>query len=477
MAANDASDRFKGVVSPWRTEAFRLLAQPLALVVGGATAKAFESLHLRTVADLMAHLPRRYLQGAESTDLAGLEPGEDVAVGARVHQMAVRHSDSTNRQARTRLEVVLTDGTGFLNATFFGRDHLVRYWQSQLGMGEWGIFVGKVGVFRNQLQMTHPNFVMLDSRGRIVGRAARTKAAMAAQVSRSGLVGLYPATSKLPTWQIAECANFALLTLDELIDPMPAELRDQLELPELLAAYHDIHRPQSVAAAQRAIERLKFDEALALQVTMAYRRADATRFAAAPVHRSDDGLLGAFDARLPFQLTQGQLEVSEQIFADLARPHPMQRLLQGEVGSGKTVVAVRAMLAAVDAGRQAVLMAPTEVLAGQHFETVRELLGDLGAGQVLGAPDSATEVVLLTGSLTAARRRDVLAKIADGRAGIIVGTHALLSADVEFAELGLVVVDEQQRFGVEQRSALNDRGDLVPHLLVLTATPIPRSMA
>lgn len=465
-------------MSPWRTEAFRLLAQPLAQVLGGQTAKAFEPLGLTTVAELLGHLPRRYLQGAETTDLASIEPGDDVAVVARVHAMAVRHSANPGKRGpRERLEVVLTDGRGYLNATFFGRGQLIKYWQGQLSMGDRGIFVGKIGVFRNELQMSHPNFVMLDERGKIVGRATETKASMAAQVSRSGLVGLYPATSKLPTWQIGECASFVLQTLDGLVDPMPAGLRREHQLPELLDAYSNIHRPDSLTAVESAVHRLKYDEALALQVTMAYRRADAARFTAAPVVRRTDGLLSAFDDRLPYTLTAGQLQVSDQIFDDLARPRPMQRLLQGEVGSGKTVVALRAMLATVDAGRQAVLMAPTEVLASQHFESVRAMLGELGAGQVLGAPEDATEVVLLTGSLNAARRRDALAKIADGQAGIIVGTHALLSEAVEFADLGFVVVDEQHRFGVEQRAVLNARAELAPHLLVLTATPIPRSMA
>ncbi len=470
------------VVTAWRTDIFRRLAMPLGEVVGGPTAKALESLKLHTVADLLGHLPRRYLAGTETTDLAGLEPGEDVAVVARVQQMTHVQTPARSRGApykigRERLEVVLTDGTGALNVTFFGRDFMVRSWQAQLSKGVKGIFVGKVGIFRNQLQMTHPNFVMLDSRGQIVSRANEEKSSMVAMVSRSGLVGIYPATSKIPTWRVGECANFVLQTLDDVGDPMPAALRDRLGLPKLLDAYAEIHRPDSLVGAERGVARLKFDEALALQVTMAYRRADASHYTATPVHPRADGLLAAFDSRLPFELTPGQRAVSDEIFADMALPRPMQRLLQGEVGSGKTVVAVRAMLAEVDAGRQAVLLAPTEVLASQHLDTVRSLLGDLGAGQILGAPDEATEVVLFTGSLTAAQKRDALARIADGRAGIVIGTHALLSDQVDFAGLGMVVIDEQHRFGVEQRAVLQRRAELAPHLLVLTATPIPRSIA
>lgn len=468
-------------MSPWRTDAFRALAQPLAEVLGAPTAKALASLKLHTVADLLGHLPRRYIAGTETTDLAGVEPGDDVAVVARVHRMEARISASRPGQrggaGRDRLEVVLTDGSGYLNATFFGRGHLIQYWQRQLSLGVKGIFVGKIGVFRDQLQMTHPNFIMLDKAGRIVGRATEAKASMAAVVSRSGLIGLYPATSKIPTWQVAECANFVLSSLGGLPDPMPDELRERLGVPTLLDAYAEIHQPASLAATEAGIERVKWDEALALQVTMAYRRADAARFASAPITRRDDGLLAAFDRRLPFELTAGQREVGEQVFADLAQPRPMQRLLQGEVGSGKTVVALRAMLATVDAGRQAVLLAPTEVLATQHYASLRAMLGELGAGRVLGAPDEATEITLLTGSTPAAQRREVLAKLASGESGIVVGTHALLSDQVEFADLGLLVVDEQHRFGVEQRAELQRRSVLAPHLLVLTATPIPRSIA
>ncbi len=230
------------VVTAWRTDIFRRLAMPLGEVVGGPTAKALESLKLHTVADLLGHLPRRYLAGTETTDLAGLEPGEDVAVVARVQQMTHVQTPARSRGApykigRERLEVVLTDGTGALNVTFFGRDFMVRSWQAQLSKGVKGIFVGKVGIFRNQLQMTHPNFVMLDSRGQIVSRANEEKSSMVAMVSRSGLVGIYPATSKIPTWRVGECANFVLQTLDDVGDPMPAALRDRLGLPKLLDAY------------------------------------------------------------------------------------------------------------------------------------------------------------------------------------------------------------------------------------------------
>lgn len=471
------------IVSPWRTPAYRALHQDLASALGAATAKALASLQLYTVGDLLGHLPRRYLSGTETTDLETLRPGDDAAIVARVARVEViagRGGASRNGRRslpRDRLEAILSDGRGSLKATFFGKPQHVRFWSAQLGLGIKGIFVGKVTEFNHSLQMTHPNFVMLDAAGRIVGRADPDRVSMASHVSRAGLVGLYPATSKIPTWQVGECAGIVLDALADLPDPMPEYLRRAHDLPALMAAYTQVHRPDTAEAAEAGVERLKWDEALALQVTMARRRADAVRSRAAALKRVPDGLLTAFDERLPFELTDGQRAIGEEIFAELARERPMQRLLQGEVGSGKTVVALRALLAAVDAGYQGVLLAPTEVLAAQHHASICRLLGDLGAGRVLGAPEQATEVVLLTGSMGVAQRRAVLAKAADGTAGIVVGTHALLGDRVQFAGLGLVVIDEQHRFGVEQRAVLQGRAGPVPHLLVLTATPIPRTIA
>lgn len=461
--------------SPWRTPAFQALAQPLGMVLGAQTAKALGSLRLHTVGDLMTFQPRRYFLGTQTTNLAEVVPGEDVAVVARVARQEIR----TNRDGHSkRLEVLLTDGNGRLNVTFFARRaHLADYWARQLSMGVKGIFVGKVGEFNGQLQMTHPNFVMLDGDGNIVGAADEKKASMVTHVNRSGLVGIYPATSRIPTWSVGEYANFVLDGLAGLPDPMPEALRLELELPELSTAYQQIHRPVDARDPDLGMERLKLDEVLALQVTMARRRREAITRVAPVLASRADGLLAAFDTRLPYQLTDSQQRVGAEINADLRCETPMQRLLQGEVGSGKTIVALRAMLTAVDSGHQAVLLAPTEVLATQHHSSIIEMLGDLGQGRVLGAPESATEVVLLTGSMTATQRRERLAKVASGEAGIIVGTHAVLGSTVHFASLGLVVVDEQHRFGVEQRAILTDRHTLAPHQLVLTATPIPRSIA
>ncbi len=457
-------------VSMWRTETFARLNEPLALVLGDKTAVELGRFGLATVGDLLAYLPVRYLAGTETTDLSVVMPGEDVALVARVQHLSVAMGRNGSRLVATLAD----DGGHTLEATWFGR--YIEHWQRSLSMGIKGIFVGKVGQFNGRLQMTNPDYVMLDERGVIVGQPKKEKRVMAAQVSRHGLVGIYRSKAKFPTWRIAECAQLALHSLSGVPDPLPAWVLDRVGLPGLLDAYSVLHQPVDLTMVDEARDRLKFDEALALQATMMVRRKQALTRVAEPIVPTEGGLLTAFDARLPFTLTQGQRAMAAEIEADLARPTPMQRLLQGEVGSGKTVVALRAMLTCVDAGRQAALMAPTEVLAAQHYDTFRSMLGDLADGNTLGAPEMATEVVLLTGSMPAAAKREAQARIASGEAGIVIGTHALLSDAVSFADLGLVVIDEQHRFGVEQRAAL--QGETVhPHVLVMTATPIPRSVA
>lgn len=473
------TDRTAAGPDPWRTQAFRELHADVGTVLGSKAADAFAALRVRTVGDLLRHLPRHYLAGTELTDLSTLTEGEHVAVMARVERIDLHEGRGgqrgNQRQPGSRLEVTLTDGQGRLKATFFGRTHIVTWWQKELSQSDRGIFVGKIGSFRDQPQMTHPAFVMLDASGRVVGNSEEK--ARIAELSRSGLVGLYPATAKLKTWEIAECVRLALATLSDADDPWPAWLREKAGVCRLTDAFTFVHRPEHKGEIETGNLRLHFDEAFATQLTMAYRRAENARQSAGARPRRPDGLLDAFDARLPFTLTEGQRTASDEIFADLAQTRPMQRLLQGEVGSGKTLVALRAMLSVVDAGAQTVLLAPTEVLAQQHHATITALLGDLGAGQVLGAPEDATDVVCLTGSASAATRRSALLKIASGEAGIVIGTHALLADRVQFAELGLVVIDEQHRFGVEQRAVLTDRAGARPHMLVLTATPIPRSVA
>jgi ATP-dependent DNA helicase RecG len=460
------------VVLTWQTQAFRFLAEPLREALGEQTAAPFAKLRIYTVGDLLRHIPRGYLKGTELTELSTLKEGEQVAITARV--LAVERRESRgNSKAPGRLEVTVTDGRGRLQLTFFGKDHLLTWWEGQLGLGVSGLFVGKVRRFRDQLQMSHPEFVMLDERGQIVGYSAQ-KDRMAALV-QGGLVGLYPASAKLHTWKVAECARILLDTFPA-DDPFPQWVREQAQVVDEASAMGFVHRPNTLEQASAGAERLRFDEAFATQLTMAYRREDAANHQAVPVSPRPDGLLAAFDARLPFELTPGQQEVGQAVFADMARSRPMQRLLQGEVGSGKTVVALRAMLAMVDGGAQAALLAPTEVLATQHYRTITGLLGGLSAPGLL-SDGPGTEVTLLTGSMSAVSKRNAMLRMASGEAGIVVGTHALLSGNVGFAQLGLVVIDEQHRFGVEQRAAIADKAGTRPHTLVLTATPIPRSVA
>ncbi|HJV14365.1 MAG TPA: ATP-dependent DNA helicase RecG [Propionibacteriaceae bacterium] len=468
----------KLVGSPWRTDTFRRLMTRLENVIGSKTAKLFEPLKILTVGDLMRLVPRRYFSGTELSDLSLLQDGEEVAVMAEVVDARTFNLDDGpygRGRSKPRLEATITDRRGRVTCTFFGQPRLIRYWEDQLRPGARGIFAGKVTRFNGRLQLAHPDFVIFNEHGEVIGGAKRNAAL--ASASQAPLVGLYPLTAKLRTWTIADCAAIALESLAGIKDPLPDWIREAAKVVDLESAFRAVHQPTDMSMVDEGRHRLRFDEAFALQLTMAYRRADAASHRAAPRTPRPGGLLDAFDERLPFIITAGQIAVSEEILTDLSHDRPMQRLLQGEVGSGKTLVALRAMLAVVDAGGQAALLAPTEVLASQHYQTVTRMLGELGSGGTLEAPEQATGVVLITGSSPAARRREATLQVASGAAGIVIGTHALLSADVRFADLGLVVVDEQHRFGVEQRAALSAKADPRPHVLVMTATPIPRSVA
>jgi ATP-dependent DNA helicase RecG len=437
------------------------LATPLRSLVGDKTAKVLDSaLGLRTAGDLVHHYPRRYAERGRLTNLAALRVGDHVTVMAEVVKTNVRPM----RQRRGQLfEAVVGDGTRTLTMTFFNQPWRER----ELKPGRQALFAGKVGEFRGKRQLNNPEYQLLD------GDAADDVAADFA----GKLIPVYRASEKIPSWKVAQCVRIVLDSLDPLPDPLPDALRFARALVPLDTAIRDIHRPSSQGDLDAARDRLKWDEAYVLQVALAQRRRVARLTPTPPRVRADGGLVDAFEAALPFTLTAGQQEVAAQIDADLAATHPMHRLLQGEVGSGKTVVALRAMLTVVDAGGQAALMAPTEVLATQHARGIRDLLGPIGMAGELGAAEVATRVVLLTGSTSAAARREALAALASGEAGIVIGTHALLEPDVNFKDLGLVVVDEQHRFGVEQRDVLRAKGLQPPHVLVMTATPIPRTVA
>ncbi len=464
-------------MATWQTPMFRELAEPLVRLLGDKTAKPLRAMGLETLHDLLRHLPRHLMSGADLTDIGQImrdyEKGtapDHVAILARIVEVAPKTSNGKHR-----LEVTIGARPDFLRITFFGKPHLIAYWQGLLSRSQVGLFSGKLGWFRDQPQLNHPDFVMLMPDGSMEG--GQSQMTMAKQVRKSSFLGIYPQTSAIKTWTISECEDLALERIVGIPDAMPAWVRDEAELLDFEEACRAVHQPASREEHAAGVRRLIFDEAFATQVAMAYRRADTRRHLALARPRRAGGLLDAFDARLPFALTEQQESIGDEIFAALDSRRPMQRLLQGEVGSGKTVVALRAMLAVVDAGGQAVLLAPTEVLAQQHYLSVTALLGDLALGQQLGAAEHATEVVLLTGSAPAAAKRTALAQISSGEAGIVIGTHALLEERVEPADLGLVVVDEQHRFGVEQRNALGSRVGHHPHVLVMTATPIPRSVA
>jgi ATP-dependent DNA helicase RecG len=292
----------------------------------------------------------------------------------------------------------------------------------------------------------------------------------------SRLLPVYPLTNKLYVWDLIKVIRVALDLVTDVPDTLTSELRERYDVLDIMTALRLVHGPDDYAQAGAAQRRFRFEEALVLQLVLARRRA-AQRALGAQARVGGGGLLAAFDARLPFELTAGQREIGAVLEAELARPHPMNRLLQGEVGSGKTLVALRAMLRVVDSGGQAVLLAPTEVLAQQHHRSISAMLGDLAQGGMLGGAADGTSIALLTGSMSKAAKDHALGRIGNGEAGIVIGTHALLEDSVAFADLGLVVVDEQHRFGVKQRAALTDKAGSPPHVLVMTATPIPRTVA
>ncbi|MGA5603277.1 ATP-dependent DNA helicase RecG [Streptomyces sp. EMB24] len=443
------------------------LDEPLKKVLGPATAKVMaEHLGLHTVGDLLHHYPRRYEERGQLTHLADLPMDEHVTVVAQVADARL-HTFASSRAPRgkgQRLEVTITDGSGRLQLVFFGAG--VHKPHKELLPGTRAMFAGKVSVFNRRLQLAHPAYELL-----------RGDAEESVEAWAGALIPIYPATAKLESWKIGKALQTVLPSAQEAADPLPESLREGRGLVPLPEALLKIHRPHTKADIEEARARLKWDEAFVLQVALARRRYADAQLPAVPRRPRPDGILAAFDDRLPFTLTEGQRKVSEEIFADLATDHPMHRLLQGEVGSGKTMVALRAMLAVVDAGGQAAMLAPTEVLAQQHHRSVTEMMGDLAQGGMLGGAENATKVVLLTGSMGAAARRHALLDLATGEAGIVIGTHALIEDKVQFHDLGLVVVDEQHRFGVEQRDALRGKGKQPPHLLVMTATPIPRTVA
>jgi ATP-dependent DNA helicase RecG len=438
-----------------------LLDDKLSVTLGGRTASVMEKhLGLVTVGDLLTHYPRRYAQRGELTALSELQVDESVTIVAEVLEV---HDRAMRAKRGSILEVRISDGKGILVLTFFN-----QAWRAkELRPGVRGMFAGKVGEYRGTRQLTHPDYELFEDAPEVLPGHGVVRDEAAALAWAMTPIPIYPASASIASWQIQKAMAVVLDGMPALDDPVPVEVRAERKLLPFERAIELIHRPTSDADWSIARKSLRFQEAFVLQAALLQQRARLRATAARP--RVPGKLLGEFDAALPFTLTNDQLAVAAEIASDLSAVSPMNRLIQGEVGSGKTVVALRAMLAVAESGGQSALLAPTEVLAHQHFRSIVSTLGsDLSAR---------LRPTLLTGQLSTAERKKALLASVSGGSSIVVGTHALLGDAVNFFDLGLVVIDEQHRFGVDQREALRLKGTIPPHVLVLTATPIPRTVA
>ncbi|MGV0742036.1 ATP-dependent DNA helicase RecG [Mycolicibacterium sp. XJ870] len=465
------------------------LSERLDMVIGAKAARPLdEHFGIRTVNDLLRHYPRKYSDGMTvrgEGETLDLEEGEhvtfiDVITDAEAKPM---RSQPGKRQ-RKYLRVTLGDRRPEVTATFFNADYLIGKLVKDTRL----MISGEVKYFRNTLQLNHPAFLVLNApAGKQIGTKSLTSIATASGATGEDMLAefekeffpIYPASAKVQSWDIYTCVRQVLDVLDPVADPLPEAFVRQHNLMSEDEALRAIHLAENSVQRDRAAERLTYDEAMGLQWGLVARRYGELSESGPSAPRTDDGLAAAMEHRLPFELTAGQREVLDVISTELASTRPMNRMLQGEVGSGKTIVSVLAMLQMVDAGYQCALLAPTEVLAAQHARSVRDVLGPLAMAGQLGGAEHGTRIALLTGSMTPQQKRQVRDEVASGEAGIVIGTHALLQEAVEFHNLGMVVVDEQHRFGVEQRDTLRAkaRGGLTPHLLVMTATPIPRTVA
>ena len=482
-SSTDRSTSPAAALSPSSTRAPRrgsvgILQRPLSRLVSKRTAAQLAKQGVETGADLLRLLPRRYDAWGDLTDMRLLVKGEQATIQAQIVRASSRRTRSG--RAPALMEATVTDGVSTMDVVQFGAAGQMRARATRLAPGTTVLMSGKVGLHRGRRQLSNPRLYVLDE----LDEAERD-----ALLARP--MPIYPGTESLPSWSVAKAVRTVLDQVgpDDVPDPLPDELRRSAGLVDAYTAYRWAHRPEDTGQWRAARSRLRHEEALILQVALAQRRAhhEDTRTAVAwPEPDATGSLRADLDSALPYDLTAGQVRVGQEIAADLASTVPMQRLLQGDVGSGKTLVALRAMLQVVGGGGQAALLAPTEVLAAQHHSSLEALLGPLGRLGMLGGAERSTRVHLLTGSTPAARRRRILADLAAGEPALVVGTHALLSETVQIPFLGLVVVDEQHRFGVAQRDALRERGGVTdpatgrrhtPHLLVMTATPIPRTIA
>ena len=461
------------------------LRDRLDFVVGPSAELLDELFGIRTVDDLLRHYPRGYTEGAavRGADDERPEQGQHITI---VDTITAAESFPMRKDPKRMCHrITVGSGRTRVTATFFNakriKEGLVKNAKVMLS--------GEVGYFRGEMQLTHPAFLILKSTGgkkygtRSLSKIRQAAHAVSSEEVTSAFEGrffpIYPASTKMQSWDIFACVRQVLDVLDPVADPLPAKLRAELGLVSEDEALRAVHLSESEPERRRAFERLTFDEAVGLQWALVARRHGELSETGPPARPRPDRLAAQLLQQLPFELTAGQREVLAVLTDGLAATRPMNRLLQGEVGSGKTIVAVLAMLQMVDAGYQCALLAPTEVLAAQHLQSIRDVLGPLAMGGQLGGAETATRLALLTGSMTAAQKKQVRAEIVSGQTGIVIGTHALLQDAVDFHNLGMVVVDEQHRFGVEQRDRLRAkaRAGITPHLLVMTATPIPRTVA
>jgi ATP-dependent DNA helicase RecG len=431
------------------------LGTPLAKAPGvsAALAKALEDgFGYRTARDLIEHYPRRYLTRGELTDLAHAKKGAEVTLVGTVRNLAKK---MPRRNLRI-LEVRVADDSGAWVCTWFNQP-----WHAQkLTVGTVAAFSGKLAWKAGRLGMANPGYEVLREGDDPEGFA-------------NEVIPVYPASKEISSGRLRRAVGALLDRFGDVPDFVPEPLRRSHRLPDRAAALEAIHRPADRKEATRARDRLVYDELFVLQVGLALRRRAQEAGQHGQPLQTDGDLTKRLLASLPFQPTGAQSRVMSEIGADLSTSKPMHRLLQGEVGSGKTLVALWALLCAVQSGMQGAIMAPTEVLADQHGINLRGLLEPLGeGGGLFGGP----RVEVLTAGVTGAARQRVLEGVAAGEVDLLVGTHALLSEGVEFRRLGVIVVDEQHRFGVHQRVRLREKGDS-PHVLIMTATPIPRTLA
>ncbi|GAB0105939.1 ATP-dependent DNA helicase RecG [Nocardia sp. JMUB6875] len=467
------------------------LADRLDYVLGVKSAEPLlESFDMQTVEDLLRHYPLRYAtQGQELTEEEP-EEGAHITVIGRVTKTELR--PMRNRRGSLLKVYLDTGGVKPVEITFFSGEKV----QYLVKDGVRAMMSGIVHYWQpTRWNLSHPDYLILPQKGdgsvesitsvhgggALRGLAKSAKGAGGIDMSffEREFIPIYPSTAKVQSWDLLRCVRQVLDQLDPVDEPLPEALCAEYDLMPVSDALRLIHLPERKSDIEAARGRLRFDEAMALQLVLAERRHQTEGRVARPCPPRTDGIAAAFDKRLPFELTEGQNAVIGEISADLSRSHPMHRLLQGEVGSGKTIVALHAMLQVVDNGQQCALLAPTEVLAAQHYRSLSKMLGDLGTAGELGADENATKLVLVTGSMSAGQKKAALLDAVTGEAGLVIGTHALIQDNVEFFDLGMVVVDEQHRFGVEQRDALRAKAKdgASPHLLVMTATPIPRTIA